>query len=130
MGHSPFGQINIAVLKIVLHKPMTEELSVEVNLKRSVPSVRKWQKSEIMFFFKSIFGTLLKEIPQKFLHHMKMKSKMSYLGKKISILPKKMTEKMEVEVDVKSGGKKRQKYFFLNAFYDHFQKCQTEFFCL
>ena len=56
-GHSPFCQINIAVLKIVLHKPMTEELSVEVNLKRSVPSVRKWQKWEIMFFFKSIFGS-------------------------------------------------------------------------
>ena len=37
-SHSPFGQINIAVLKIVLHKPMTEQLSVEVNVKKPVPS--------------------------------------------------------------------------------------------
>ena len=36
-----------------------------------------------------------------FLTHMKIKSKISYLGEKISILPKKMTEQMAVEVDVK-----------------------------
>ena len=49
-----------------------------------------------------------KEIPKKISHHIKNKSKISYLGKKISILPKKMTEQMAVEVDVKSGGKKPQ----------------------
>ena len=36
-----------------------------------------------------------------FLSQMKFKSKINYLGEKISILPKKMTEQLSVEVDVK-----------------------------
>ena len=36
---------------------------------------------------------------------MKYKRKISYLGEKISILPKKVTEQMAVEVDVINGQK-------------------------
>ena len=39
--------------------------------------------------------------PKK-LYHMKFKSKISYLGKKISILPWQMAEQWAVEVDVKN----------------------------
>ena len=39
---------------------------------------------------------------QKKLYHMKFKSKISYLGKKISILPWQMAEQLAVEVDVKN----------------------------
>ena len=36
------------------------------------------------------------------LYHMKFKSKISYLGKKISILPWQMAEQLAVKVDVKN----------------------------
>ena len=36
------------------------------------------------------------------MYHMKFKSKISYLGKKISILPWQMAEQLAVEVDVKN----------------------------
>ena len=36
------------------------------------------------------------------MYHVKFKSKISYLGKKISILPWQMAEKLAVEVDVKN----------------------------
>ena len=39
---------------------------------------------------------------QKKLYHMKFKSKISYLGEKISILPWQMAEQLAVEVDVKN----------------------------
>jgi len=37
-----------------------------------------------------------------FLAHVKIKSKLSYLGKKITSLHRKMTEKLSFEVDVKN----------------------------
>ena len=39
---------------------------------------------------------------QKKFYHVKFKSKISYLGKKISILPVQMAEQLAVEVDVKN----------------------------
>jgi len=41
----------------------------------------------------------------------KIKSKLSYLGKKISILPKKMTEQKVVEVDAKNRQKSEKGTF-------------------
>ena len=38
----------------------------------------------------------------KKLYHLKFKSKISYLGEKISILPWQMAEQLAVEVDVKN----------------------------
>ena len=39
--------------------------------------------------------------PKK-MYHVKFKSKISYLGEKISILPRQMAEQLAVEVDVKN----------------------------
>ena len=94
---------------------MIEQMAVEVDVKSGGKNVKNR-------FFLMHFMTTSKNVRQIFLSQMKFKNKISYLGEKISILPKKMTEQMEVEVDVKSGGR--------NAFHDHFQKYQTEFFCL
>jgi len=63
-----------------------------------------------------------------FLSQMKFKNKISYLGKKISILPKKMTEKMEVEVDVKSGGKNVKNRFFKMHFMTTSKNVRQNFF--
>ena len=60
-------------------------MAVEVNVKNG-------QKSEKVHFLKCIFFLQKYFEPQIFLHHMKFKSKISYLGKTNSILPKKMTE--------------------------------------
>ena len=49
-------------------------------------------------FLIHFWTTLKRDTP----HHMKINIKIIYLGKKISIRPKKMTEPLAVEVDVKS----------------------------
>ena len=58
---------------------MTEQLSFEVD-------VRNGQKSEKVHFLKCIFGVQKYFGPPKFLPHMKIKSKISYLGQQISII--------------------------------------------
>ena len=59
------------------------------------------QKSEKVHFLKCTFWVQKYFGTQKFLSHVKIKSKLNYLGKKITILPNQMTEKLSVEVDVK-----------------------------
>ena len=48
---------------------------------------------------------------------MKIKSKISYLGEKISILPKKIAEQMVVEVDVRNGQKSEKVHFLKCTFW-------------
>ena len=74
---------------------MTEKIAFEVRPKKG----KKLQKVP---FLKSIFWPLGPLGGQKKLYHMKFKSKISYLGKKISILPWQMAEQLAVEVDVKN----------------------------
>ena len=82
------------VLKSILHGQMTEKSASEVRPKKG----KKLQKVP---FLKSIFWPLGPLRGQKKLYHMKFKSKTSYFGEKISILPRKMAEQWAVEVDVK-----------------------------
>ena len=55
-----------------------------------------------MHFFKCIFVLQKYFGPPKFLAQVKIKSKISYLGKQISILHRQMTEQLSFEVDVKN----------------------------
>ena len=80
------------VLKTILHGQMTEKIAFEVRPKKG----KKLQK---VIFLKSIFWPLGPLGGQKKICHLKFKSKISYLGKKSSILPKQMTEQMAVEVE-------------------------------
>ena len=48
---------------------------------------------------------------------MKFKSKISYLGEKISILPWQMAEQLAVEVDVKNVTEKLQKVHLLKSIF-------------
>ena len=73
---------------------MTEKIAFEVRPKKG----KKLQK---VIFLKSIFWPLGPWGGQKKLYHMKFKSKISYLGEKISILPSQMAEQLAVELDVK-----------------------------
>ena len=68
------------VLKSILHGQMTEKIASEVRPKKG----KKLQK---VFFFKAFFWPLGAFGGQKNFYHMKFKSKISYLGKNISILP-------------------------------------------
>ena len=52
-----------------------------------------------------------------FLSQMKFKSKISYLGKKISFLPKKITEQKAVEVDAKNRQKSEKVHFLKCTFW-------------
>ena len=74
---------------------MTEKIAFEVRPKKG----KKLQKVP---FLKSIFWPLGPLGGKKKLYHMKFKSKISYLGEKISILPWQMAEQLAVEVDVKN----------------------------
>ena len=74
---------------------MTEKIAFEVRPKKG----KKLQK---VFFFKSVFWPLGPLGGQKKLYHVKFKSKISYLGEKINILPWQMAEQWAVEVDVKN----------------------------
>ena len=68
---------------------------------------------------KVLFWPLGPLCDQKKWSHMKFKSKQSYLGEKISILPWKMAEQWAVEVDVKNrdgavvGGGGGQAHYFV-----------------
>ena len=73
---------------------MTEKIAYEVRPKKG----KKMQK---VLFLKSVYWPLGPLGGQKKLYHMKFKSKISYLGEKISILPWQMAEQLAVEVDVK-----------------------------
>ena len=66
---------------------MTEKIAFEVRPKKG----KKLQKVP---FLKSIFWPLGPLGGQKKLYHMKFKSKISYLGEKISILPWQMAEQL------------------------------------
>ena len=83
------------VLKSILQGQMTEKIAFEVRPKKG----KKLQK---VIFLKSIFWPLGPLGGQKKLDHMKFKSKISCLGKKISILPWQMAEQLAVEVNVKN----------------------------
>ena len=88
---------------------MTEKIAFEVRPKKG----KKLQK---VIFLKSIFWPLGPLGGQKKLYHMKFKSKISYLGEKISILPRKMAEQWAVEVDVKKSlraGAAGQAHYFV-----------------
>ena len=74
---------------------MTEKIAFEVRPKKG----KNLQKVP---FLKSIFWPLGPLGGQKKLYHMKFKSKISYLGEKISIQPWQMAEQLAVEVDVKN----------------------------
>ena len=69
------------------------------SLHPTAPATYKLQKVPLL---KSIFWPLGPLGGQKKLYHVKFKSKISYLGKKISILPWQMAEQLAVEVDVKN----------------------------
>ena len=83
------------VIKRILHGQMTEKIAFEVRPKKG----KKLQKSA---FFKKHFLTTWPLGGSKKMYHMKVKSKISYLGEKISILPWQMAEQLAVEVDVKN----------------------------
>ena len=77
------------ILKTILHGQMTEKKAFEVRPKKG----KKFQK--VIFYHFDPWGV-------KKLYHMKFKSKISYLGEKINILPWQMAEQLAVEVDVKN----------------------------
>ena len=79
------------VLKTILHGQMTEKIAFEV-------SPKKGKKLQKVLFLKSVFWPLGTLEGKKKLYHMKFKSKISYLGKKISILPWQMAEQLYVKV--------------------------------
>ena len=91
------------VLKSILHRQKTEKIAFKVRPKKG----KKLQK---VIFLKSIFWPLGPLGGQKKIYHMKFKSKKSYVGKKISILPWQMAEQLAVEVDVKKRGYIMNKY--------------------
>ena len=74
---------------------MTDKIAFEVRPK-------KGKKSQKVPLLKSVFWPLGPFGGQKKFYHMKFKSKISYLGKKISIPPWQMAEQLAVEVDVKN----------------------------
>ena len=55
-----------------------------------------------MPFLKIVFCNIAPLGDQKKRYHMKVKSKISYLGERNSILPGQMAEQLSVEVDVKN----------------------------
>ena len=79
-----------------LPKKISEQKAVEVDAKNR-------QKSKKVHFLKCTFWPQKYFGPPKFLAHAEIKSKPSYLGETISILPKKMTEQLAIEVDVKNA---------------------------
>ena len=70
---------------------MTEQLVVE-----------NWEKLQKVPFLKIVFCNIAPLGDQKKWSHMKVKSKISYLGERNSILPGQMAEQLAVEVDVKN----------------------------
>ena len=74
---------------------MTEQIESEVRPKNG----KKLQKVP---FLKIVFCNIAPLGDQKKWSHMKVKSKIRYLGERNSILPGQMAEQLAVEVDVKS----------------------------
>ena len=65
--------------------------------------VKNWEKCKIVPFLKIVFFCNIAPLgDQKKRSHMKVKSKISYLGERNSILPGQMAEQLAVEVDVKN----------------------------
>ena len=74
---------------------MTEQIASEVR-----PQNR--EKLQKVPFLKIVFCNIAPLGDQKKRSHMKVKSKISYLGERNSILPGQMAEQLAVEVDVKN----------------------------
>ena len=89
---------------------MTEKMEVEVDVKSGGKNVKNR-------FFKMHFMTTSKNVRQNFLSQINFKNKISYLGEKINILPKKMTDQMEVEVDAKNRQKSEKVQFLKCTFW-------------
>ena len=70
---------------------MTEQLVVE-----------NWEKLKKLPCLKIVFCNIAPLGDQKKWSHMKVKSKISYLGERNSILPGQMAEQLAVEVNVKN----------------------------
>ncbi len=64
--------------------------------------VENWEKLQKVPFLKIVFCNIAPLGDQKKWSHMKIKSKISYLGERNSILPGQMAEQLAVEVDVKN----------------------------
>ena len=84
---------------------MAEKLAVENG--------KKLQKVPIL---KIVFWNIAPLGGQKKWSHMKFKSKISYLGETISILPWQMAEQWAVEVDVKNLYEQQYKLIILFGF--------------
>ncbi len=65
-------------------------------------AVENGEKLQKVPFLKIVFCNIAPLGDQKKWSHMKVKSKISYLGKRNSILPGHMAEQLAVEVDVKN----------------------------
>ena len=74
---------------------MTEQIASEVRPKNG-------EKLQKVPFLKIVFCNIAPLGDQKKRSHMKVKSKISYLGERNSILPGQMAEQLAVEVDVKN----------------------------
>ena len=72
---------------------MTEQIASEVRPKNG-------EKLQKVPFLKIVFCNIAPLGDQKKRSHMKVKSKISYLGERNSILPGQMAEKLAVEVNV------------------------------
>ena len=64
--------------------------------------VENWEKLQKVPFLKIVFCNIAPLGDQKKWSHMKVKSKISYLGERNSILPGQMAEQLAVEVNVKN----------------------------
>ena len=83
------------VLKTFLHGQMTEQIASEVRPKNG-------EKLQKVPFLKIVFCNIAPLGDPKKWSHMKIKSKIRYLGERNSILPGQMAEQLAVEVDVKN----------------------------
>jgi len=93
-----------------LPKKITEQKAVEVNAKNR-QNPKKVHFLKCTFWPQKYFG------PTFFLAHMKIKSKISYLGKKNCFLPKKITEQKAVKVDAKNRQKSEKVHFLKCTFW-------------
>ena len=89
----------------ILHRQMTEKMSLEVG-------VKKWSKIGKVHFLKCTFLLQMHFATKKKLVHMKIKNKISYLGKIISILHRQMTEQLSFEILLKKKSQKLEKVHF------------------
>ena len=69
---------------------------------KSPAPARRLSQCKIVPFLKIVFCNIAPLGDQKKWSHMKVKSKISYLGERNSILPGQMAEQLSVEVDVKN----------------------------